>query len=129
MMGYSKDLKSYQLFDLVKQYIIIKLNVIFDENISSISLFKYPSRPPYSDPFGIVGDTGSTISPMCTLPSSSTFILESTSSWSTPNETVTSLDHFYSKINGTSPTPYLPRWDVNMIEATSANVGDISVGW
>ena len=38
MMGYSKESKAYQLFDPIKQQIIIRINVIFDMNNFDIGL-------------------------------------------------------------------------------------------
>ena len=108
MMHYSEESKYYQLFDLVKQKIIIRRNVKFDENTSNIVLLKSPYGPFYSDLFGIFEDTKSIFSPMFTLTSSSTSILELTGSQSSLTETITSLDFFSSERNETSMTPYFP---------------------
>lgn len=125
MMGYSKQWKAYQLFDPIKQQIIIMRNVIFDKKASGIVLLKSPFGPSYSNSFNIVEDIRLTVSPMCTSTSLSTSILESTSSQRTLTKTVTSLDHS-SNGNGISLNPYLPWWAIEMIEATNADVGDIS---
>ena len=58
MMGYSKESKSYRLFDLVKQQIIINRNVIFDDNSSRIKLLNSSSGLLHSDPFYIVSNNG-----------------------------------------------------------------------
>lgn len=57
--------------------------MIFDENTLGLGLLKYTSSLLYSDPFGIVEDTGLTIPFRGISTSSSTFVLESTSSRST----------------------------------------------
>ena len=101
--------------------------MIFDDKISSLGLFKSPSIQSYSDPFGIVEDTRSIVSPIYTLTSSLTFILESTSSWSTPTKTVTSPMH-YSQRNDTLETPYLPWWVVKIIESTGTDIGNMLIG-
>jgi hypothetical protein len=98
--------------------------VIFDENTSKLDLFKYPSIPSYSDPFGMVEDIGSFVPPMSTSTSSLTSVPELTSSRSMPIELVTSNDH-YSEINVVSLTSCLPWWVVKMIEAAGTDVGDI----
>lgn len=56
MMGHSNKLKSYRMFDPIKQQLIIRRNVNFDENNFGLSLLKYLSGPSYSDTFGIVED-------------------------------------------------------------------------
>jgi hypothetical protein len=43
MMGYSKESKSYRLFDPVKRQIIIRCNVQFDEKYSRIKLLNSSS--------------------------------------------------------------------------------------
>ena len=48
--------------------------MIFDEKNSSLGLLKYPFGPSYNDPFGIVEDIESTISPMCISTNSLTSI-------------------------------------------------------
>ena len=93
MMGYSKESKSYQLFDPVKQHIIIQHNVLFDENTFGLDLLKTPFGPSYIDPFGIVEDIISTVPPMTTSISLLTSVPESTGSRSTLTEEITSLDH------------------------------------
>ena len=64
MMGYSKELKAYGILDLVKQQIIIRYTVIFDDKNFGIGLLKSSSGSSYSYPFGIVEYTRSTIPPM-----------------------------------------------------------------
>ena len=96
----------------------------FDEKDSSLSLLKSPSGPSYSDSFGIIEDTGSTIPPICIWTSSMTSILDSMVSQSTPTETITSLDCSLER-NDTSTTPYIPWWPIKMIEAASIDVGNI----
>lgn len=115
MMRYSKDSKSYRLFDPIKQQIIIRCNVIFYENTSSIGLLNSSSGPSYNDSFGIVEDIRSTVPLLSTLTSLSTSFLESIVSRDTTNKTVTS-SNYSSNGNVTSPTPCLPQWDVKVIE-------------
>jgi hypothetical protein len=43
MMGYSEEMKTYQLFDLVKGQIIIRRNVWFDKKSSRINLLNASS--------------------------------------------------------------------------------------
>ena len=127
MMAYSKELKAYQLFNPVKQHIIIKCNVIFDETNSSMGLLKSSSSLSYNDPIGIVEDNRSTIYFMSIRTSPSTSIPKSVGSQSTPIETITSLDQSFEG-NGTLPRPCLSWWVVNMIEVFGSNVGNISTG-
>ena len=47
------------LFDIAKYQIIIKRNVMFDENTSSIKLFNSSSDLLHSDPFVFVEETRS----------------------------------------------------------------------
>ena len=54
MMGYSKDSKAYRLFDLIKQQIIFRKNVIFDEKSLGIKLWNSFFGLLHSDPFDIV---------------------------------------------------------------------------
>lgn len=56
-----------------------------------------------------------------------TFVLQSTGIWSIPTETIPSHNQS-SKGNGTSLTPYLPRWVFKIIEVAGPNVGDIYTG-
>ena len=77
MMGYSKEYKAYQLFDLGKYHIIIRRNVIFDEKTYGIGFMKSSSSSSYSDPFDIIEDKGSNIPFMGILTSSSTYVRES----------------------------------------------------
>jgi hypothetical protein len=56
-----------------------------------------------------------------------TSIPQSTGSQNKLNETITSLDQLYEG-NGTSLNPYLPRWDVKIIEFAGPNIGNISLG-
>ena len=107
MMGYSEESKSYGLFDIFKKQIIIKCNVIFDDNTSSIGFFKSSSSSSYSDPFGIVEDTRSTIPFMGIFSISLNSVLESTCGQSTSTNIITSHNRFYEG-NGTSLTPHLP---------------------
>ena len=72
MIGYSKQSKSYRLFDPVKQQI--------DEKTSSLGLLNSSSGPSYIDPFGIVEDTGSTVHLMSILTSLLTFFPKSNDS-------------------------------------------------
>ena len=88
MMGYYS--KSYQLFDLVKQHIMIRRNVIFDEKTLGIKLSNSSSSLLHNYPFDIVASNGSILPCFGVLTNQSTFGLESTDSWSTPIETVTS---------------------------------------
>lgn len=79
-----------------------------------LALLKSPFGPSYSDPFGIIEYTKSTISPMCISTNSPTSIVELTGSWSTLTETITSPNDS-TKRNETSSTPRLPRWDIKTI--------------
>ena len=54
MMRYSEESKDYWLFVPVKQHIIIRNNVIFDENSSDIGFLKSSSGSSYNDPFHII---------------------------------------------------------------------------
>lgn len=76
MMGYFEESKSYKLFDPIKQQIIIKRNVIFDEKILGIKLLNSSSSILHSEPFDIVADNGSTIPSFSILISQSTSSLE-----------------------------------------------------
>ena len=127
MMGYSEESKSYLLFDLVKQHIIIRCNLIFDEKKYGLELFKSSFGSSQSVPFGIVEDIRLTIPPMHSSTSSSISILELTGSQSTPTETITSPDRSSTR-DGTSPNPCLPRWVVKTIGVVGIDVGDISTG-
>jgi len=42
MMGYSEEYKYYQLFDPIKQQIIIRRNVFFDESLQELSCLMLP---------------------------------------------------------------------------------------
>lgn len=53
MMVYSEESESYRLFDLVKQKIIIKRNMIFDEKSSGIKLLNPSYSLLHSDSFDI----------------------------------------------------------------------------
>lgn len=101
--------------------------MIFDENICGLDLFKSPSGPLYNDPFGIVQDTGSTIPPMSNTTSLSTYVLELIGSQIMPIEIVTSPNNSLER-NVVLPTPYLPQWDIKMIEVVGTDVGDILTG-
>ena len=126
-MGYSEESKSYGLFDPVKQQIIIRHNVIFDEKNYGLGLLKSPSSPSYIDPFGIVKDIKFTVPPICISTSSTISTPESTSSRSTPTKTARSPNNS-SNGNGTSPNHCLPQWAIKMIEVVSTDVGDIPIG-
>ena len=99
--------------------------MIFDEKTSILGLLKSSSSSSYSDPFGIIEDIGSAVPFMGISTSLSTSVLGSTVSRSTLTDTFTSLDQIYQG-NGTSPTPYLARWDFKTIEDIGPDVGDIS---
>ena len=103
MMGYSKELKSYQLFDLVKHQIIIKHNVIFEENTFGLVFLTSSSGQSYGDPFGIVKDTRSNVPFMSVLINSLDYIMKLTGGPNTPTETITS-PNLSSEGNGTSLT-------------------------
>ena len=49
-MGYSKESKAYKLFDPIKQQIICKKDVVFDEKTSSITLLNSSSSLLSNDP-------------------------------------------------------------------------------
>ena len=51
MMVYFEESRACRLFDLVKQQIIIKKNMIFDENNLGFGLLKSSSIFSYNDPF------------------------------------------------------------------------------
>jgi hypothetical protein len=53
MMDYSEELKSYRLFDPIKQQIIISRNVRFDDKCYEINLLNASSRFPHDDPFDV----------------------------------------------------------------------------
>lgn len=76
MMSYAKELKAYRMFDLVKQHIIIRCNVIFEEKASSLGLLKTTSGSSYNDLFGIVKDTRLTVPFKGISTSLSTSVLE-----------------------------------------------------
>jgi hypothetical protein len=59
MVGYSNESKSYRLFDLVKQEVICRRDVVFDEKTLGVSLLNSSSRLLSSDPFEIVKNFGS----------------------------------------------------------------------
>jgi hypothetical protein len=61
MMGYSGESKSYQPFDPVKQQIIIRRNMIFNEKYLGIKFLNPSSCILHSDLFDIVSDNGLTI--------------------------------------------------------------------
>lgn len=92
MMGYSENSKSYQLFDFVKQQIIIMRNVIFDEKSSGLKLLNSPFCILNNDPFDIVPNSRSPTPLLCISTNSLTSLLKSTGSHTTPIETITSLD-------------------------------------
>ena len=81
--------------------------MIFDENTYGLELLKSSSSLSYSDPFGIVEDTGLTIPLMCILTNSLTFVLESIGSQRTLNNIVKSPNHTFEE-NGTLVISYLP---------------------
>lgn len=54
MMGYIEDSNANQLFDPIKQHIIIRSNVIFYENTFGIDLLNSSSGSSSNDLFGIV---------------------------------------------------------------------------
>lgn len=74
MLGYSKESKAYWLFEPIKQQIIIRRNVIFDEKSSIIGLLNSSSSLLCSDPFDIVEDKELTIPFMGISTSFSTFV-------------------------------------------------------
>ena len=90
MMGYSKESKAYQLFDPVKQQIIIRRNVIFDGKSSCLKLLNSSSGLLNSDPFDIFLDSRLS-NPLGILGSLFTSLPKSTSSWSTLTKTITLL--------------------------------------
>ena len=59
-MGYSEESKSYQLFDPVKQKIIVMRNVIVYEKYLGLKMLKYSSSLLNNDPFDIVSKSRST---------------------------------------------------------------------
>jgi hypothetical protein len=59
MMGYSEESNSYRFFDLVKQKIIIRRNVWFDNNSYGNNLLNSFSGLLQDDPFEVVSDIGS----------------------------------------------------------------------
>ena len=79
-IGYSEVLKAYRLFNPVKQKIIIRNNVIFDEKNFGLGLLKSSSSLSYNDLFGIIEDTRSIVPFMSISISSLNFVPESTSS-------------------------------------------------
>jgi len=57
MMGYSEESKAYQLFKLVKQHIILRRNVWFDEKSSSIKLLNSSSGLLQDDHFDVASES------------------------------------------------------------------------
>jgi hypothetical protein len=49
MMGYFKEWKAYKLFDPIKQEIIYKRYVVFDEKTSGITSIELPARKKCSE--------------------------------------------------------------------------------
>ena len=82
MMGYSKESKSYEMFDPVKKQIIIRRNVIFNEKSSGNKLLNSYFGLFHSHPFDIVLDFESTV-PLNIFTYPSISPPESTSSQST----------------------------------------------
>ena len=101
--------------------------MIFNKKTFGLGFLKYPSSLSNNDSIGLVEDIESIVSPMYTSTSLSTSILESTGSQSSLTKTITSTYHS-SNGNGNSPTPCLPWWDIKIVEATSVDVFDISMG-
>ena len=90
MMGYFEECIAYQLFDLVKQQIIITRNVIFYEKYLGIKLLKYSFGLLYSDPFDIVSDTRSIVPLLGISTNSSASLPKFIGSQCTPNEIIAS---------------------------------------
>ena len=128
MMGCSKESKSYWLFDLVKQQIIINRNVIFDEKYLGIKLFNSSSSLLHSDLFDIITDNGLTVPLLSILFSQLTSIPKFIGSQCTTIETITFIDWILERSENTL-TPCLPRWVIKTLELARSNVGDISSSW
>ena len=79
MIGYFEKSKSYQLFDLVNKQIIIRRNVIFDENNLGLKFLNSSSSILNSDPFDIIPNSRLN-DPLNILTSSSTSIPKSNGS-------------------------------------------------
>ena len=120
MMGYSKESKSYRLFDPVKYQIIIRRNVISDEKYSGIKLLNSSSGLLHSDPFDIVPKPLLIVPLLGIFTTLSTSLPESLGSQSTPTEIVT------SERNDSTLTPCVPRWTIKTLESAGSDVGDIS---
>ena len=124
-MGYCEESKSYQLFDPLKQYIIIRRNVIFDENYLRIKFLNSSYGLLHSDPFDIIVYHVSTISSFGVSTCQSTSILESNGNQFTLTKTVTFLDRL-DELNVSTLTPNLPRWGTKTLEDSRFDVGDNS---
>jgi len=60
-MGYSEESKAYWLFDIIKQQIIIRRNLWFDEKYYGIKLLNSYSGLLHNDHFDVVSEFGSPI--------------------------------------------------------------------
>lgn len=125
MMGYYEETKFYQLFDPIKQQIIIRIKMIIDEGSSRIKLLNYSSSLLHSDPFGNASNNGSTIPFLSILTSQLTYLPESTGSQLTPTKIVTYLCQTSKRTNNTTSS-YIPQCDVKTHKSIGYDVGDIS---
>jgi hypothetical protein len=130
MMGYSKDLKSYQLFDPIQRQVIVLHNFCFDEKSSRVKLLNYSSVLLQDDPFDIVLDTSSPAPPFSPSTSPLNLMHVSTrsliSEWTIPTyyilthpliEELVTFDQ-PDEVNHSSYVSFLPQWVVKIIEAT-----------
>jgi hypothetical protein len=92
-MAYFEELKTYQLFDLVKQKIIIRRNVRFDEKSYGIKLLNSYSILLQDDPLDVVFDIGSLVPFFIPSTRQSNFLLVSRPSTSESTSSLSSISN------------------------------------
>ena len=127
MMGYYDESKAYWLFDPIKKQIIIRRNMILNDNYLGIKFLNSSYGLLSSDSFDIVPNSILTTPLLSILTSLLTSLTELIGSWLTLTETITSLDWCFER-NNITLTPCLPKWSIETLESVGSDVGDISCG-